>query len=95
MEFKEIMVMGAGAVGGYFGARIAEHEQGRVTFIARGDHLRAIQDNGVQILSPDGDTLVRVRALDEPVKAPQPDLVLFTVKSYDTETAIPQLRPVV
>lgn len=95
MEFKNVMVMGAGAVGGYFGARIAESGNAEVTFIARGAHLQAIIDNGLQIHSPAGDSTVKLHALENPKDAPIPDLILFTVKSYDTAEAIEAIKPVV
>lgn len=95
MEFKQIVVMGAGAVGGYFGGRIAERTSRKVTLIARGKHLQAIRERGLEIRSPDGDSTVKTPAFENPAQAGPPDLVLFTVKSYDTEAAIEQVRPVV
>ena len=57
--------MGAGGVGGYFGARLqqAGHE---VTFFARGRHLEAIRANGLKVESPHGDALLKVRVLEDP-----------------------------
>jgi 2-dehydropantoate 2-reductase len=57
-----IVVMGAGGVGGYFGARLAQagHD---VTFIARGKHLEAMQQKGLTLKSPLGDAVVKVKAL--------------------------------
>ncbi|MDZ7691380.1 MAG: ketopantoate reductase family protein [Balneolaceae bacterium] len=95
MNFNQVMVMGAGAVGGYFGARIAEHSNAEVSFIARGAHRRAIQERGLQINSPDGDSTVRLKVFDDAAKAPAPDLILFTVKSYDTEEALQAIKSVV
>lgn len=95
MDFDEIMIMGAGAVGGYFGARIAESSEANVTFIARGAHLKAIQKHGIRIESPEGDSRVNVNAFESPDDAEVPDLIIFTVKSYDTEEAIADIKPVV
>lgn len=89
------MVMGAGAVGGYFGGRVAERTSASVTFIARGDHLKAIQRNGLLIKSKDGESIISAEAYREPKEAPKPDLVLFTVKSYDTQNAIEKIKPVI
>jgi hypothetical protein len=53
-EFMRIAVFGTGAVGGYFGGRLAQAGEG-VVFLARGAHLRAIQEHGLRIESVDGD----------------------------------------
>ena len=82
-----IAVIGSGAVGGYFGAKLAEagHE---LVFFARGRHLEALRRNGLRIITPSGNLSVRdavFTASPEAIHAV--DLVLFCVKSYDTETA--------
>lgn len=86
--------MGAGGVGGYFGGRIAQHTLLKVTLIARGKHLKAIQKNGLKIKSNEGNTIVNVDAFENPTEAPQADLILFTVKSFDTPEAIDTIKPV-
>ncbi len=89
-----IAAMGAGGVGGYFGARLqqAGHD---VTFFARGRHLEAIRSSGLRIESPHGDALLKVRALEDPREAGMVEVVLFAVKLWDTEAAAEKLRPVV
>jgi 2-dehydropantoate 2-reductase len=89
-----IAAMGAGGVGGYFGARLqqAGHD---VTFFARGRHLEAIRANGLKVESPHGDALLKVRVLEDPREAGVADVVLFAVKLWDTEAAAEKLRPVV
>jgi 2-dehydropantoate 2-reductase len=94
-DFQDIMVMGAGAVGGYFGGCIAERTGLKVTLIARGAHLDAIEKKGLIIRSAEKERKIKVKAFEDPQKAEKPDLVLFTVKSYDTEEAIRQLAPAV
>lgn len=82
-----VTVFGAGALGGYFGARLqqAGHD---VTYIARGAHLAAMQSNGLSVESPLGNIrLDTVRAVATPDEAGPADLVLFMVKNYDVETA--------
>ena len=89
----KFMVMGAGGVGGYFGARLAAagHEVG---FVARGRHLAAMRENGLAVRSVLGDLALRpVSASDEPAAFGAADCVLFTVKSYDCEAAAEALRP--
>ena len=90
----KIAAMGAGGVGGYFGARLqqAGHD---VTFFARGRHLEAIRSSGLRIESPHGDALLKVRVLEDPRDAGVVDVVLFAVKLWDTEAAAEKLRPVV
>jgi 2-dehydropantoate 2-reductase len=80
-----IAVMGTGGVGGYFGGRLAAAGQD-VTFIARGAHLEALRRHGLQITSALGDaTIAPAQATDDPASDGPVDLVLFTVKLYDTE----------
>jgi 2-dehydropantoate 2-reductase len=79
--------MGSGGVGGYFGGRLAAAGQD-VTFIARGAHLRAMQENGLRIISPLGDAHIEsVRATADPGEIGPVDIVLFCVKLYDVEEA--------
>ena len=82
-----IAAMAAGAVGGYFGARLAAagHD---VFFIARGAHLEAIKANGLKIESVHGDLhLPQPNVTDDPAKVGPVDIVLFAVKLWDTEQA--------
>ena len=88
-----IAVLGSGAVGGYYGAKLARagHD---VTFIARGAHLAAIRDRGMQIVSPQvGDFTVRAGAEEDTTRVGPVDLVIVSVKAYDNATALPLLRP--
>jgi len=88
-----IAVMGAGAVGGYFGARLASagHD---VAFIARGRHLEAMRREGLRVISPAGDLRVQnARFTADTNDVGIVDLILLCVKSYDTESAVASLRP--
>jgi len=88
-----IAVMAAGAVGGYFGARMqaAGHD---VFFIARGAHLDALRRNGLTLESLHGDLhLPKVNATDKPAEVGPVDIVLFAVKLWDTESAAEQALP--
>jgi 2-dehydropantoate 2-reductase len=86
--------MGAGGVGGYFGARLAQagHD---VTFIARGRHLEALKSNGLTLKSPLGDANLKAKAVGRAADAGAAEIVLFAVKLWDTEESAEQLRPVV
>ncbi len=89
----KILVMGAGALGGYFGGRLVEAGN-KVTFVARGAHLEALQENGLRIESPVGDLLLpKVQAVNTPQKDSDADVVLFLVKNYDVESAARVLLP--
>src|SRR4029078_5508084 len=88
-----VAILGSGAVGGYYGARLAQagHE---VTFIARGAHLAAIRERGLQIKSSAlGDFVAKARAEEDTSKVGPVDLALVAVKTYDNPTALPLLAP--
>src|SRR5258705_8206734 len=90
-----IAVMAAGAVGGYFGARMAAagHD---VAFIARGAHREAIRRDGLKIESALGDLHLKdVNVTDDPKQVGPVDMVLFAVKLWDPERAGEQTRPLV
>lgn len=88
-----IAVIGAGGVGGYFGARLADSGVD-VSFVARGAHLEALRTRGLRLESPKGDVhLKRVIAHDDPAPLGQVDVVLLTVKMYDFEAASRGLGP--
>lgn len=93
--FNKIMVMGAGGVGGFFGGKLAQHSAHEVSFVASGKHLDQIRESGLSVESIEGDFVVKVPVSDDPEKLPLPDLILFSVKSYDTKGAIEQIGPIV
>jgi 2-dehydropantoate 2-reductase len=82
----KILVMGAGAVGSYFGARLQAAGE-EVVFCARGQHLDAIRERGLDLISPRGDLNLRVTATDAPRDYAPYDLIIFCVKGYDTDSA--------
>ena len=90
-----ITVMGAGGVGGFFGAKLAQagHDVG---FVARGRHLAAMRERGLAVRSGSGDVhLPRPAVTDDPATLPPADVVLFAVKLWDTESAAEAVRPLV
>jgi len=88
-------ILGSGAVGGYFGAKLARSGQD-VTFIARGAHLEAIRTKGLAIQSAKlGDFVVRAPAESDTVKIGRVDVVIVSVKAYDNATALPMLKPLI
>src|SRR6266849_5894494 len=90
----KIAMMGSGGVGGFFGGRLA-HAGYDVSFIARGAHLAAMRERGLTIENePQGDIrLPKVRVTDDPATLGPVDLVILSVKLWDTEAAARQIRP--
>lgn len=89
-----IAIFGTGAVGGYFGGRLAASGED-VSFIARGAHLAALRQRGLGISSPKGDVHLTVNATDSPASIGPVDVVLFTVKLYDVDAAAAMLTPLI
>src|SRR3954464_5943176 len=91
-----IAMMGSGGVGGFFGGRLA-HGGCDVTFIARGAHLAAMRERGLRLESAShGDIeIAPVKATDDPASVGPVDLVILSVKLWDTEAAARAIAPVV
>ncbi|MBR0869333.1 2-dehydropantoate 2-reductase [Bradyrhizobium tropiciagri] len=90
-----IAVVGAGGVGGGFGAALA-HAGADVTFIARGAHLAAMRSEGLKVQGGRGEThLVPTKATDDPAGVGPVDIVLFCVKLWDVESAGAHIKPMV
>lgn len=92
-----IAIMGAGAVGGYFGGLLARagHE---VAMVARGPHLQAMREHGLALEGPRGRIEIAagtIEVTDDPARLAPCDVVLFCVKTYDTETAAASVRALV
>ena len=94
MTSLSIAILGSGAVGGYYGAKLANAGH-KVTFLARGQHLQAIHDNGLMIRSLLGDLTVRANATDDASEVGHVDVVLVAVKTYDNKNALPMLKAMV
>src|SRR5215831_3022808 len=90
----KIAMMGSGGVGGFFGGRLA-HAGYDVSFVARGAHLAAMRERGLLVESAaHGNIHVpKVRASDDPSNIGPVDFVIMSVKLWDTEAAIRQMRP--
>lgn len=90
-----IAIMGAGAVGGYFGGRLAWAGE-EVVFIARGRHLEALRTTGLEVESADGGfAILPCRATDDPAAAGEVDAVLVGVKAWQVVDAARAIRPLV
>jgi 2-dehydropantoate 2-reductase len=90
-----IAVFGAGAVGGYFGGRLAQAGE-EVIFIARGQHLQAMRDEGLRVDSLQGDFVVKpIHATDNPDQIGAVDVVLLGVKAWQVTEAAEAMRPLI
>ena len=90
-----IVIFGTGGVGGYFGGRLAQAGED-VTFIARGEHLRAIKANGLKVDSPQGDFVIYpAKATDDVNEVGETDLVILGVKAWQVPEAARAIKPLV
>jgi 2-dehydropantoate 2-reductase len=87
------LIVGAGAIGGYIGARMS-HAGADVTLFARGPHLRAMQEHGVQVKSAEGDFVARPAIADSLEKVGPVDVVFLGVKAHSLPQLAPHLKPV-
>lgn len=90
---KQIMVVGAGSVGGFFGAHLAK-DNPNVSFLLRPRTLEAVKRNGLTIKSAKGNLTVHPPAASDPRQLAKPDLIILAVKAYDLDEVMMQLEPV-
>jgi len=94
MKTDKIAIMGAGAIGSYYGGLLAKKGYD-VTFICRGAHLHAMKTKGLHVKSKFGDfTLSKVNATDNINEVGKVDFVFFTVKTYDAVSAAKSILPI-
>jgi 2-dehydropantoate 2-reductase len=90
-----IAIIGAGGVGGYFGARL-QQAGADVHFVARGAHLAAMRRDGLTVESPLGDIhLPRVNVAETPAEIGKADMVWLSVKLWDMDGAVQSMRPLI
>jgi 2-dehydropantoate 2-reductase len=77
----KLAILGAGAIGGFLGARLAQ-AGADVVLIARGPHLQAMRERGIRLIEPDADTIVRVEATDDLGAVRGADAVFVTLKAH-------------
>lgn len=90
----KFVIAGAGAIGAYIGARMAQKGQDVVLF-ARGPHFRAMKENGVRVQTADEDFVVRPEIVDDLAKAGTPDFVFLGVKAHSLTDLAPKLGTLV
>jgi len=93
MDMRNILVVGAGSVGGYFGAKLAKAHP-LVSFLLRPRTCEAVRARGLTIRSATGTFTVRPAAASDPRDLPTPDLIILGVKAHDLDEALDQLEPV-
>ena len=90
---KQILMVGAGSVGGFFGARLAKKNP-NVSFLLRPNTLAAVKQHGLTIRSVDGTFTVKPQAASDARQLPRPDLIVLGVKAYDLDEVLNQIEPV-
>jgi 2-dehydropantoate 2-reductase len=88
------LIAGAGAIGGYIGARMARAGEDVILF-ARGPHLRAMQERGLRVLSPEGDFETRPRVIGNLEEAGPVDVIVLGVKAHGLTQLAPQIQPLI
>ena len=87
----KIAIMGAGGAGGCLGALLAKAGND-VSLITRGEHLEAIRANGLKLIRPDSEFIIKVDATDDPAEVGPVELVLYTVKSFHNRSVITTIK---
>jgi len=95
---KKIVIVGLGGVGGYFGGLLAKYYSNdpeiEIYFVARGNHLKMVQQNGLTVITETGTFVVKpTLATDNVLEIGIADYVIVTTKSYDLDATILQIKP--
>ena len=91
-EKASIAIYGAGAIGGHLGAMLSKAGF-EVSLIARGDHLKAIEQNGLRLIAKDQDFITRPRVTSNPSELGPQDYVIMSLKSYQAPDVVEQMQP--
>lgn len=90
----KFLIAGAGAIGGYIGAKLALAGED-VTLFARGPHLAAMQARGLRVISPDGDFEVHPKVIGDLSQAAPADVIILGVKAHSLTQLAPQVKPLI
>ncbi|WP_342069024.1 2-dehydropantoate 2-reductase [Yoonia algicola] len=90
----KICIFGAGAIGGYMGAKLAQ-AGADVSLVARGPHLKAMRENGLRLIEESGETTVKVTASDNAADLGPQDYVIVTLKAHSVPPVVPKMRPLI
>lgn len=94
-ELINFNIIGAGAVGSFYGGKIEAKRKGAITFVGREPSFSAIQKNGLVLNIPSGIQLIYPRIIEHISEIVNPEVVILTVKSYDLEKVSIELKKVV
>ena len=90
----KICIFGAGAIGGYMGAKLAQ-VGADVSLVARGPHLKAMRENGLRLIEESGETTVNVTASDNAAVLGLQDYVIVTLKAHSVPAVVPHMQPLI
>ncbi|MDA7475485.1 2-dehydropantoate 2-reductase [Planktomarina temperata] len=90
----KICIFGAGAIGGYMGAKLAA-AGADVSLVARGPHLKAMQENGLRLIEETGKSTVKVTASDTASDLGPQDYVIVTLKAHSVPSVVPHMQPLI
>jgi 2-dehydropantoate 2-reductase len=90
----KICIFGAGAIGGYMGAKLAQ-AGADVSLVARGPHLKAMNENGLRLIEESGETTVNVTASDNAADLGPQDYVIVTLKAHSVPAVVPHMQPLI
>jgi len=90
----KICIFGAGAIGGYMGAKLAA-AGADVSLVARGPHLKAMQENGLRLIEETGISTVKVTASDTASDLGPQDYVIVTLKAHSVPSIVPHMQPLI
>ena len=90
----KICIFGAGAIGGYMGAKLAA-AGADVSLVARGPHLKAMQENGLRLIEETGISTVKVTASDKASDLGPQDYVIVTLKAHSVPSVVPHMQPLI
>ena len=90
----KICIFGAGAIGGYMGAKLAQ-AGAEVSLVARGPHLAAMRENGLRLIAADAETTVPVTASDKAADLGPQDYVIVTLKAHSVPGVVPHMQPLI
>ncbi|EAU42520.1 2-dehydropantoate 2-reductase [Fulvimarina pelagi HTCC2506] len=90
----KICVFGAGAIGGYMGAKLAE-AGADVSLVARGPHLKAMRENGLKLIEDGSETIVQVTASENPADLGPQDYVIVTLKAHSVPPVVDKMQPLI
>jgi len=90
----KICIFGAGAIGGYMGAKLAQ-AGADVSLVARGPHLKAMRENGLRLIEDSGETTVNVTASDNAADLGPQDYVIVTLKAHSVPAVVPHMQPLI